>query len=445
MSKYSRTIQPGMLKKVCAVQGLQPTEEIRNARARVGADIMINGGLFNLSTGATECGLKVNGVWVRKVFGVNGLAMNGNKAQIIYMDSNRDAQWTDFIQCHGELVMAGVIKSTPKLLDKRGRTAVGTKPDGSLVTYVCTDGADALNGQQLASKMLALGCNYAVNMDGGGSSSYIGPDATILPDRKIDNFIAIYLEKTEDKPVSTGIKAADLARLVQTKLGQPYVYGAVGQVMTETMIRGFAKDNPKTYTSAYLTKTLNAVGKQAFDCAGLIKFCAWGNTSNLKYYYAATDISANTAFKYAPVIGYPSAIPEVPGLCVRFDGHIGVYIGGGYVVEARGVDFGVVKTRLADRPWTHWMQYPGVDYTGTETAASTASATTKLTLRKGNKGAVVKAMQMQLLVLGYKLPKYGADGDFGSETEAAVKAFQKAKGLVVDGIVGPKTNEKLFG
>lgn len=39
--------------------------------------------------------------------------------------------------------------------------------------------------------------------------------------------------------------------------------------------------------------------------------------------------------------------------------------------------------------------------------------------------------------------KYGfsldVDGSFGADTEAAVKAFQKSKGLTVDGIVGPKT------
>ena len=64
-------------------------------------------------------------------------------------------------------------------------------------------------------------------------------------------------------------------------------------------------------------------------------------------------------------------------------------------------------------------------------------------LRKGDEGADVKELQTKLLALKYELPKYGADGDFGSETEAAVKAFQKAHGLEQDGIVGPNTVEKL--
>ena len=52
-------------------------------------------------------------------------------------------------------------------------------------------------------------------------------------------------------------------------------------------------------------------------------------------------------------------------------------------------------------------------------------------------------MQSLLLRAGETLPRYGADGDFGSETLAAVRSFQRRHGLVVDGICGPKTWAKL--
>ena len=65
------------------------------------------------------------------------------------------------------------------------------------------------------------------------------------------------------------------------------------------------------------------------------------------------------------------------------------------------------------------------------------------TIKMGAKGDAVKRLQEQLLALGYQLPKWGADGDFGEETLAAVKAFQKDRGLEVDGIVGPKTKAAL--
>ena len=48
-------------------------------------------------------------------------------------------------------------------------------------------------------------------------------------------------------------------------------------------------------------------------------------------------------------------------------------------------------------------------------------------------------MQEALCRLGYELPLYGCDGDFGSETEGAVTRFQRDHGLEVDGIAGPLT------
>jgi N-acetylmuramoyl-L-alanine amidase len=61
----------------------------------------------------------------------------------------------------------------------------------------------------------------------------------------------------------------------------------------------------------------------------------------------------------------------------------------------------------------------------------------------GDKGKHIEDLQEDLLAAGEKLPRYGSDGDFGKETEAAVEAFQARHSLVVDGIVGPKTLGKL--
>ena len=66
------------------------------------------------------------------------------------------------------------------------------------------------------------------------------------------------------------------------------------------------------------------------------------------------------------------------------------------------------------------------------------------TLRIGAKGAQVKALQILLIGYGYSCGYYGADGDFGSGTLAAVKKFQQAKKLEVDGIVGTNTWNKLL-
>ncbi|PAE07790.1 hypothetical protein CHI12_09490 [Terribacillus saccharophilus] len=52
-------------------------------------------------------------------------------------------------------------------------------------------------------------------------------------------------------------------------------------------------------------------------------------------------------------------------------------------------------------------------------------------------------MQEKLLQAGYKLPKYGADGGYGDETVAAVKAMQKANKIGVDDLYGSESAKSL--
>lgn len=63
-------------------------------------------------------------------------------------------------------------------------------------------------------------------------------------------------------------------------------------------------------------------------------------------------------------------------------------------------------------------------------------------LKLGSKGSAVKNLQLRLLELGYKAGK--ADGTLGRQTVRALKAFQKANGLRVDGIAGSKTIDRLY-
>lgn len=63
----------------------------------------------------------------------------------------------------------------------------------------------------------------------------------------------------------------------------------------------------------------------------------------------------------------------------------------------------------------------------------------KATIRNGSGGSAVKEWQNYLKSQGYDIGKSGADGIFGSATEAATRKYQKDKGLTVDGIVGANT------
>ncbi|MEU2392883.1 peptidoglycan-binding domain-containing protein [Streptomyces sp. NPDC007369] len=58
---------------------------------------------------------------------------------------------------------------------------------------------------------------------------------------------------------------------------------------------------------------------------------------------------------------------------------------------------------------------------------------------RGDTGAKVKEIQALLILHGYSVGPSGVDGRFGAGTEGAVKRFQSAKKIGVDGKVGPNT------
>lgn len=103
-----------------------------------------------------------------------------------------------------------------------------------------------------------------------------------------------------------------------------------------------------------------------------------------------------------------------------------------------------MKTVVKERTWKHWAKLPFIDYgdTGSVQPAETVSFTlgTRL-LKKDSVGGDVKTLQELLNQLGASLM---VDGDFGSKTDAAVKAFQKKAGLKQDGKYGDQTHAVLM-
>lgn len=111
-----------------------------------------------------------------------------------------------------------------------------------------------------------------------------------------------------------------------------------------------------------------------------------------------------------------------------------------WVIEARGVMYGVVKTKLSERGWNRWgLMTKYFDYNNSD-AAATENHLGDTTLENGDEGSAVKELQTALIRLGYDCGKWGADGDFGDATEFAVRAFQDDYSCEVDGVYGPKTH-----
>lgn len=57
-----------------------------------------------------------------------------------------------------------------------------------------------------------------------------------------------------------------------------------------------------------------------------------------------------------------SSMPDIPGLGVYMNGHVGVYVGGGMVIDARNEDEGIVRSSISSSPWNLWFEIPGIEY-----------------------------------------------------------------------------------
>lgn len=147
--------------------------------------------------------------------------------------------------------------------------------------------------------------------------------------------------------------------------GWGYVWGTYGQVLTESLLDYKIDQYPDgvgTYENFIRTHWL---GGRTTDCVGLIKGYGWLDPETLTIQYGTNgmpDLSANQMYYAASVSGPIDTMPDIPGLAVWKDGHIGVYIGNGEVIEATGTSKGVVKTKLSERSFTHWLKIEYINY-----------------------------------------------------------------------------------
>jgi hypothetical protein len=240
------------------------------------------------------------------------------------------------------------------------------------------------------------------------------------------------------------------------KAGWVYWYGTYGKQCSEKLYESKKKQYPAHYGSDRTAGYMKDIreGKWCADCVGLIKAFFWkhGDLTAQPVYKSnnCPDKSANGMIAYCSETGPIATMPDEPGLVVWKDGHIGVYIGGGYTIEMRGFNYDCVKRKVKDGPWKKWGRLPASMILYTDVPASEPAPTpapVKLgdrELKKGDKGDDVKELQRDLMQLGYKLPRYGADGDFGNETEKAVKAFQADHHLTADGVMHSDDYTMLF-
>lgn len=145
-----------------------------------------------------------------------------------------------------------------------------------------------------------------------------------------------------------------------------YIYGTYGQKLTLELVNSKIKQYPRFYrTQSRINNARNAVGryKYAYDCVGLIKCYLFGGFGNVKY-NSKYDLSANGMYNKCTEKGKIKNIPNIKGLLVWMDGHIGVYDGEKYTYECTvsGGTFRIIKTVAKTRGWTNWGKCAYIKY-----------------------------------------------------------------------------------
>lgn len=243
-----------------------------------------------------------------------------------------------------------------------------------------------------------------------------------------------------------------------------YVLGCFGAPMNASNKERYTNNLSYNRGAARAAKIKAATASTfGFDCVCLIKGILWGWVGNTSHHYGGAtyksngvpDIDESAMIQACSDVSTDFSNIQV-GEVVWMPGHIGVYIGDGLAVEATpkwddGVQITAVhnmgtKSGYNGRTWTKHGKLPYVTYekATVETKVESKATVELAMLKKGAQGNQVKTLQTLLVALGYNVGYYGVDGDFGTNTDNAVRAFQKAKNLTPDGIVGKDTWSKLL-
>ena len=245
-----------------------------------------------------------------------------------------------------------------------------------------------------------------------------------------------------------------ILKRIATEQKTVYAWGMFGTPITQSSVTGKAKQYPYWYTDSKINSIFAPIYRSGsdtwgFDCVGLIKGVLWGwNGDKSKSYggavYASNgvpDISADAMIQRCKSVSSNFNSIAV-GEFLWMKGHCGIYIGDGQVIESSPKwDNGVQVTSFVARNWLKHGKLPYIEYDAKDRAEEVRNTVQiELTvLQIGSKGNEVKTLQRLLKALGYKGEDgktLSIDGDFGGNTDYSLKAFQKAKGLTVDGICG---------
>lgn len=261
---------------------------------------------------------------------------------------------------HIEDVMTGISKECSK---RKLKSIVGKKAQA---VYACAFYDVEKSDNDFISKLVdcfeqAKDDNELLNMLNSTFGTNISAEdfshlMTVISNTVID----IDLSNTDKNNLDL-VKWAQMA--YDNKWG--YVWGSHGNVLTANELKRLEKTFGSHVTDKEEYIKSHWLGRRTSDCVGLIKGYGWYDETSGTIKYGANgmkDVTADGMFNAAVEKGPISTMPDIPGIAVWHQGHIGVYIGNGYVIHAANTYDGVIKTPITSSGWTHWLKVPYINY-----------------------------------------------------------------------------------
>ena len=444
-----------------------------------GCDVVLNGGLYNMTTFKPLCHLKADGkVYSADQYGYWGFGWDNADSKLKMVNVYGDLD--NYICC---TALVKDFKATSLIYNAaqggiRGRTAIGTLSDGRTVVFCTKDGTnDSMTPEALQRHCLDNWWKDAIMLDSGGSSQCITPEGKITSTRKVHNVLCFWLKddtKTQDVNDTMGkrklgnaglnlIKEFEGCRLTAYKPVSTEKYWTIGwghygedvvkgmtitQARADELLLQDVADSVAAVNNPYYCPITASLNQNQFDA--LVSFCFNCGAGNLKT-LCANRTAAQIADKipaYNKAGGkvlnglvrrrtaeqklFNTAVPELEPETVK---EVQEWLNETYNSELETDGLYGKNTR---RELVKALQKAlGLDADGIYGAKTNAAVKT---LRNGSSGILVKILQCLLICRNQQIK---ADGDFGAKTELAVKSVQRQFKIDNDGIAGKMTFKAL--
>lgn len=276
----------------------------------------------------------------------------------------------------------------------------------------------------------------------------------------VTEFIEWALKRAKRRTVPKGAVLLISNDLVGSVTEAEYLWGTSGRKVTQSLLdarySSYYKKNGWTkaeYEAA--TKGWVAAGKHVTDCQGLLDWYLGNDTNaNGNYVNYCTDKGLCSAINRKYVIG--EAVFNGSSTKKTHVGWVCGFMPDGdpLVVEARGLSYGVVITRMSKRSWKYrGLMTKKFSYTANIVQPSPSLVPSngyKFTrvLKYGMRGDDVIELKKLLIKEGYSkgiTTNTSSSKNFYGSTRTQVRAFQKDAGLTVDGKAGKQTITALGG